>query len=147
MKLNWGSGIAAVYILFMVGVLIMVFIFMNQDVLLETDNYYSKGIKYQEQIDKAARTNELPEQLVIKLSNNNIIFSFPKIFKQTKIGGSIYFYRPSNNQKDFAIKIQTDTSAVQMISSDKLEKGLWKVKANWFANNQSYYNEKLLMVN
>ncbi|MDP2038234.1 MAG: FixH family protein, partial [Ignavibacteria bacterium] len=62
LKLNWGFGIAVTYILFVVVTLVMVFIFMNQDVSLETENYYSKGIEYQGQIDKINRTQSLPEQ-------------------------------------------------------------------------------------
>lgn len=147
MKLNWGSGIAAVYILFMIGVLIMVFIFMNQDVTLETDNYYIQGLQHQEQIDKETRTNELPEQTVIKQENGFIVIKFPGIFNNKDITGTVNFYRPSDNSKDFSFPVQTDSSNAQLIPSSNLEKGLWKIKINWNVKEISYYNEKILMVN
>ena len=147
MKLNWGSGIAAVYIIFVIAVLITVVVFMNQDVSLETKDYYAKGIAYQEQIDKMNRANELPEKLAIEQTGNYLNFSFPKIFNQHEIGGMIYFYRPSNNQKDFLVNIQTDTSGVQTIPVASIAKGLWKIKVDWSARNNTYYNEKILMVN
>jgi hypothetical protein len=147
MKLNWGSGIAAVYISFMVGVLIMVYIFMNQDVTLETEDYYAKGINYQEQIDKIKRTSELPEQLLIQQEGVNINFYFPKIFSQTEIDGTIFFYRPSDDKQDFTKEIQLNTEMRQSFSVLEIEKGLWKIKVDWLAKNNSYYNEKLIMVN
>lgn len=147
MKLNWGSGIAAVYILFMIGVLIMVFIFMNQDVTLETDNYYMKGIQHQEQIDKENRTNELPEQTEIKQENGFIVIKFPGIFYNRDITGVINFYRPSDNTKDFSFPVQTDSSNTQFVPSSNLEKGLWKIKINWDVKEISYYNEKIMVVN
>lgn len=147
MKLNWGSGIAAVYILFMIGVLIMVYIFMNQEVPLETSDYYAKGIAYQDQIDKQKRTSELPEQISIEQTGTSINFQFPKIFKRDMIGGSIYFYRPSNSGNDFSVNVETDTSGIQIIDAAKLDKGLWKIKVDWSVKNNNYYNEKLLMVN
>ena len=58
-KMNWGKGIAAVYICFVVIILGFVFYFMNQDVDLVTHKYYDEEIKYQEQIERMKRTNEL----------------------------------------------------------------------------------------
>ncbi len=147
MKLNWGGGIAAVYILFMIGVLIMVYIFMNQDVTLETEDYYAKGINYQTQIDKIKRTSELPEQLLIEQVGEKIIFSFPKLFSEKEIGGTIFFFRPSDDKKDFTKEIKPDSSMQQNFSVLEIEKGLWKIKVDWIVKNNSYYNEKLIMVN
>ena len=147
MKLNWGSGIAAVYISFMIGVLVLVFIFMNREVPLETSDYYLKGVEYQKQIDKIKRTNDLQEQLEIVQNDITINFQFPKIFTSNDIGGTINFYRPSDDKKDFTIKINTDTSRFQSVAAANLEKGLWKIKVDWLAKGNSYYNEKILMVN
>lgn len=147
MKLNWGSGIAVVYILFVIAVLIAVVVFMNQDVSLETKDYYAKGIAYQEQIDKMNRANELPEKLEIEQAGNYLNFNFPKIFRPNEIGGMIYFYRPSNKQQDFLVNIQPDTSGIQTVPVASIEKGLWKIKIEWAAKGNSYYNEKIFMVN
>lgn len=146
-KFNWGFGIAATYILFLIGTFVMVAIFMNQDVSLETDNYYAKGIEYQQHIDKLKRTEELPEKLAIQIEVKNLLLSFPKNFKSQSIAGTIQFYRPSEEGKDFTISIQPDSSNLQVIDKNLLAKGLWKIKVDWVADNISYYNEKMLMVN
>ncbi len=147
MKLNWGSGIGAVYILFVIATLAVVFIFMNQDVALESKDYYEKGIKYQEQIKKDENTKNLPEQLDISVSAVNVIITFPKIFKSQQIAGEIKFYRPSNSALDFSTPINADSSNSQSILLSSLKKGLWKIKIDWRVGETLYYNEKNIMVN
>lgn len=147
MKISWGTKIAATYILFVIGVLIMVFVFMNQDVPLVTDNYYAKELEYQNQIDKINRTNQLEEPLQIINKQSSINFIFPKQFYYNTIAGTIHFYRPSDPAKDFAVKISADTSNTQIVSTNKFIKGVWKVKVDWEVNGMSFYNEKILMVN
>ena len=120
---------------------------MNQDVSLETDNYYTKGIQYQEQIDKINRTKNLPEQIEVSVTKSGIAFSFPKIFSANEFQGKIFLYRPDNKLKDFTVDVSPDTSLSQLISTTDLDRGLWKIKVNWSAKGNSYYNEKLIMVN
>jgi len=146
LKFNWGTGIALVYAVFIIVVLITVIVFMNQDVSLETKDYYVKGIKYQQEIDRLNRTKELPEQLELLIKPEFVQVSFPKIFRSKKISGSINLYRPSDKTKDFSIAISTDSLCNQFIPASRLVKGLWKVKIDWLADGISYYNEKSLMV-
>lgn len=147
MKLNWGTGITVVYVFFIIGTLTIVFIFMNQDVTLEKDNYYSEGLAYQQQIDKINRTKSLPEQLEIIQEEALIKFIFPNFFQKKSISGTIFFYRPSDSGKDFSISINTDTTNIQTVSVLDFEKGLWKIKVDWNSNENSYYNEKILILN
>ena len=147
LKLNWGFGIAAVYILFLVGTLIMVMIFMNQDVSLESKDYYVKGIKYQEEIDKMKRSKELPEQLRISVEQNSIVFTFPKIFNNEELTGKIYFNRPSDDSKDLTVNVQADSTSKQFIPTLNISKGLWKIKVDWNGKGNSYLDHKIVMVN
>jgi hypothetical protein len=147
MKLNWGSGIGTVYIFFVIATLVMVSIFMNQDVALESNDYYEKGIKYQERIEKIKNTRSLPEQLDIMASNDKVELRFPKMFGSKEINGEIEFYRPSNRKNDFSVMITPDSTNTQKIITSSLEKGLWKVKVDWHAKAISYYDEKIIMVN
>lgn len=146
MKISWGTKIAAAYIVFVIGVLIMVFVFMNQEVHLVTDNYYAKELEYQNHIDKINRTNQLEEQLDIRNQQTVIKFIFPKQYNYKSIKGTINFYRPSDPAKDISFEITPDSFNTQIVSTEKLAKGVWKVKVDWLANNISYYNEKIIMV-
>ena len=147
MKFSWGVNITLFYSLFVIALLVVVFIFMRQDVGLVSPDYYAKEIAYQEQIDRTNRTIELAQPLEIVLEPARIIFSFPKNFESGDLSGSIHFYRPSNKEKDFVAGITADSSGNQIIDTGKLEKGLWKIKVDWRVRDVSYFNEKILMVN
>lgn len=146
MKLNWGSGIAITYILFMVAVIILVLIFMNQDVHLVTDDYYAKEIEYQQQIDKVERTKLLSEQPVVTFSNGIFMVSFPKSVKNI-INGEIQIYRPSDSNLDKTASIFLDAENRQLIKPPINLPGLWKVKIDWTRNDTNYYNEKIILSN
>ena len=54
MKLNWGYKIAIFYILFVVGIVFLVFKASNQKVDLVTADYYGEEVRYQgRRIDRA----------------------------------------------------------------------------------------------
>lgn len=147
MKLNWGTGILIIYIIF-VGLSFWFISFaMSKDVNLVTDDYYKKEIKYQEQIDKIKRTNNLSEKLKVKVQSESIIFQFPSIFPSDKIEGNILLYRPSNSYSDHSLSINLDKNNEQSFSSEHLLKGLWKIKVDWKVDSLTYFNEENIMVN
>ncbi|MCK9281031.1 MAG: FixH family protein [Melioribacteraceae bacterium] len=146
MKLNWGSGIAITYILFMAGVIILVVVFMNQDVHLVTDDYYAKEIEYQQQIDKVERTKLLKEQPEVTFNNGNFLISFPRGVNNI-VYGKIQVYRPSDSNLDKTVDILLDAENRQSIGLPINKPGLWKVKMDWIRNDTNYYNEKIILSN
>ena len=146
MKLNWGMGIFAAYVVFMIIVLGTVAFTTTVDVNLVADDYYEQELKYQNEIDKKERTNQLTEQVEIKLENENLRISYPKLFA-SNISGKINFYRPSDQKLDFALDIKTDTTGFQFIPIQKLAKGFWKIKVDWLHSGEEYLNEKNIVIN
>ncbi len=147
MKFDWGKGIFAAYAVFFVMIISVVVYMSSLDVNLVTEDYYEKELKHQEQIDKETRTSQLPEKLMIKVGQNLINLKFPSIFKPYDIAGLVQFYRPSDSRKDFSVNIRLDESSEQIISTENIPKGYWRIKVDWSANNIDYFNEKLVMIN
>ena len=146
MKLNWGVGIFAAYVVFMIVVLGTVAFTTTVDVDLVADDYYEQELKYQNEIDKKERTRQLSEQVGIKLENENLKIFYPKLFAPS-ISGKINFYRPADQKLDFVLDIKTDTTGLQFVSTQKLAKGFWKIKVNWFYSGEEYLNEKNIVIN
>lgn len=144
MKMNWGKGIAAAYISFAVLVLGFVTYFMTQDVELVTHKYYDEEIKYQDQIEKIKRTNDLAEKPAIEIEQLSLKLSFPKSILNNSLDGTINFYRPADKGKDFSVQIDLDKDGVQLINSSRLIRGLWKVQLNWKLNGLDYYSEQII---
>lgn len=146
-KISWGTGISIVIILFLIitiGQAIAIHYFVDYDLVVE--EYYDEEIKYQSQIEKIKRTNNLPETLNIKLSNDFIEFEFPSIFQAEKISGIIIFYKPSDDLLDKKEIIELESNNKMYFATSELNTGLWKVKVDWEVDKVKYFNEKILMV-
>lgn len=147
MKFSWGKGIFITYSLFLVIILTVVVYVSSMDVNLVTEDYYEKELNHQEQIDKAARTIQLPEQLNITVTQNLINLKFPSLFKPYDISGLVQFYRPSDSQQDFSVNIELSNSLEQTILTSSIQKGYWRIKVDWTVEEKDYFNEKLVMIN
>jgi hypothetical protein len=143
---NWGTGILIGIIIFIVITVTMTVIFMNQDVNLVTDKYYENSLKYQDEIDKQSRTNSLNEEVKINFNGQELTFLFPEDYKNKNISGEIYFYRPSNPKLDFKIPLLLNEASSQIIPTQRLEKGFWRLKLNWTMDGNGYCNEKAITV-
>jgi len=147
MKFNWGTGITISIILFLIVSFAMLFHFMNQKVDLVTNNYYEKTLVYQTKIDEANRSEEINGEIKLEYLNNRLKFIFP-ISTINKISeGEMYFYRPSDSNKDFKAPFQLNENNEMVWDASKIDKGYWKVQIHWLVNNESYSVERTLMIN
>lgn len=141
MKISWGTGIVIAIVIFMAITVATVIFMMNQDVDLVSEDYYEKGIKYQQQIDKESRSQNLKENVKMDWTGNMFEISFPEEYDNQSITGEILFYRPSDSKKDFKLPLSL-TNRNQVIPVSGLQKGFWRVQLNWRLNNKdNYYSE------
>jgi hypothetical protein len=146
-KISWGTGIAFGIIVFVIISITMTVIFMTQDVSLVSDNYYEKSLSYQEEIDKQSRTKSLDEQVKINFNGEVINILFPIAYLEKNISGEIYFYRPSNPALDFKLPLHLAEDGSQIIPTQRLQKGFWRLKLNWTMDGNGYYSEKSITIN
>lgn len=147
-KSGWGIGIFALYggfVLFMI-IIVVVASFQNFD-LVEND-YYEKGLAYQDKIDKTSRTNTLTRKPELKYdaANSDVVISYPPECVGDSLDGTILLYRPSNSRWDREYPVGITSDNRQIISAESLVPGLWKVKINWIWRGQSYYYESKIMI-
>ena len=143
--MNWGKGIAALYIGFVVLVLATVVFTFTQRVDLVTDNYYEKELKFQEQIDRLERTKGLPQKLILENNRKEIIIKFP-VKPDPGNKDTIIFYKPSDPSKDVRIPVNADSLGKQTVPVAKLAKGFLKAKILWTSNGKEYYAEEILNI-
>jgi len=146
MKINWGTGITITIVVFMLISFWLIYFSFNQEVNLVRDDYYEAEVKHDEQTETINRTNNLTNPLKISVDASSVIIKFPDDAKNTKISGEIMFYRPSDRNLDFTLKIDPDTSNQQIVKTEKLLKGMWKVNVYWNIDSVKYYNEQIIMV-
>lgn len=146
MKISWGTGLTIFIVTFLVVTIGVVLYLMTIDVNLVADDYYEQEIKYQQQIDKIERSLELKEQLNIEVIDGNIRINYPAIFDPKEIKGSILCYRPSTNRFDRNFSVATDSTFKQVIKTNLMAEGMWKVKVDWEVKGTTYFNEEIVML-
>lgn len=146
MKLNWGTSIAIVYITFATVMVGMVIKSKSFDHALVVDNYYEEDLKYQSHLNKLANSRTLTNDLTIneKADEHSLYFHFPKEFRQ--VDGKILLYRPDDMRKDIEVKIQPDEQKMQVVPTNKLLPGRWKVKVDWQGDGKEFFKEETIFL-
>jgi hypothetical protein len=144
MKINWGHKIAAVYILFVVGILFLAYKASHEEFDLVNNDYYGEELKYQNVIDQKARVAALSAPVQVEQESHKITISFPQDFTNQPIKGEVYLYCPSDEKKDIRqpFSISNLTCVTQVPAKAK---GLYDLKLSWEAGGQTFYQEQKII--
>jgi hypothetical protein len=145
--MNWGLRIILLYTAFVGGMLFLVYKCTQQSVDLVSTDYYAQELKFQDKIDRLNNSEQLDVKLAVVYSpeHSNIQIVFPESSTPNNTTGEIVLFRPDNSKLDFKIPIDI-TEGVQNIPTDKLSKGLWRVKSSWSTNDTPYYQEEKIII-
>ena len=146
MKIHWGTGLAVVFLIFAVGILIMARISMNREVDLVSDDYYQQELRHQDQIDGQNRSNNLSEHPSIVVSPDTVSLRLPRSFTPDSTSGNLTFYRPADLHKDFIVALRLDSTNTQLVPTTSLQKGLWRLKVRWAQHHQDFYHEEAIVI-
>lgn len=113
---------------------------------LVDENYYQKDVEFESHLNKISNTNDLSNQLKIDYvsKDQQITLSFPNDLKT--ITGEILCFRPSDESKDFKIKIATNGSFQQIIPTADMINGLWRIQISWSADGRDFYSEEVIII-
>jgi hypothetical protein len=140
-KWNWGTKLAlwiTVFILFMLG---LVFMTIMNDVTLVEKDYYPKGLDYQNRINEMENAKLVNASFKVKQLENEIEIQFPNVNADS---GTIYFFRPSNNQMDRMIRFDDSDNGVKHLDISDFHKGKYVMKISWKSANKAYYLEQVM---
>lgn len=144
MKISWGTGIWVLYGSFVLMMVTMVGMSVVQKIDLVTDDYYAEEIKYQDRIDKVKNAGQLAVPLAWEVTDSGVTVNYPKELKN--VTGVIHFYCPSDNTKDFSVKIQPDVKNSQFIPTKNASVGRYRIQFDWQANGTVYWNEGIINI-
>ena len=148
MKKNiWPIAIIVYFIVFITGIVTWVSFAMRHDDQLVRPDYYEHEIKYQDQIDRVARTGALTTKAAISYQPDEtaIVVQVPAEMRQ-KLEGNIQLYRPSDARLDQRIALAPEADGTQRINVKELKAGHWKVRVNWKVDAQEYFLEKTIVL-
>lgn len=145
-KFNWGIAIIIVIILFFGSMAFRIWLSYQQDLNLVMEDYYPKGINFQQQIQKENNLNKLKQKPQIVLKGAHLLIIYPGSFKGHNLKGSILVYRPSDSKLDHKFEMNPDTTMIQMIDANQFISGKYQVKMDWEMDDTPYYMEKEIFV-
>ncbi len=143
---NWGTGIAILYISFVVGILGLVALTTTQRVDLVSEDYYALELDFQNKIDKTRRAQALREPLRWRMTDRTLEVQFPREFSPRNMAGKIRFYCPADNTKDTEFAIVPNAQNQQSIPLDKLKPGRYLLQFDWKNGETTYWNEGVVAV-
>ena len=146
MKIGWGTKIAILYIGFVMLVMAMVIISMNQKVELVSEDHYQQELVFQNQINSTDNANALPEKISHSFSSSGIELQFPSVFKGEAVSGKINFFLPSDASRDLSLAIKLDDNGCQAISYGGLINGMYRMQISWKVRNKNYYSEDIVHI-
>lgn len=136
--MNWGYKILTVYIIFVAGILFLVFksSFQNQDLVVP--DYYEQELKFQQRIDETERANALSTDVKYVIRGKEIIIIFPPEMKGITVSAHVLLYCTADKSKDLE-QDQTTKDGEIKLALPPANKGLYELKINWAANAKTYY--------
>jgi hypothetical protein len=146
MNISWGTKIAILYSSFVLMIGVMVYVCVNQQVDLVSDDYYERELAFQDKINEMNNANALPEKIIHTILASEIQLQFPNLFKGQKMEGEIYFFRPSDKSKDFKLPVSLNDNMQEVISLSNLSKGMYKMQINWTTNEKKYFSEEVIVI-
>ncbi len=143
--MSWGTKILIVYVVFILGILAMVFKSSTQKTDLVTTDYYAKELKYQEKIDEMQRAEALSAPVEYVIKDNSLIIQFPKDFAGKKLAGEAVLYCPSDEKRDIKKSFFLMDESLH-INISAVNSGLYELHLSWQDGGVTYYFEKKIFI-
>lgn len=146
MKWNWGTGIAASYVLFAAATVGFVIFAMRHTVALVRPDYYAASQREDQQIAARERARRLEPAVSITESGNRVISLSVPPHQAGTARGTILLYRASDPAADRTFPLALQPDGTQQVRVEALAAGHWIVKLHWTAAGRDYDVEQPLVL-
>ncbi len=143
--MNWGKGIAILYLSFVAFMIGLVYLCLQQkDIFLVTEDYYKEELAYQNKIDHMNNVKTLSAPVTVNYTETGLTIDFPD--ESLNAIGMIRFYRPSNANMDISIPFKLVSESSVSLPTDTYQNGLWVLKVTWEKDSKNYYLEEKITI-
>ena len=138
--MNWGYKLMTDFVLFVLGILVMVYKASQFSSELVTTGYYEKELVYQNQIDAMNRSAALNEAVTVSYNGKYLIVKFPDMFRGVEIVADVELYCPSDKRQDRHFSQKTQFAGLELVVTD-LQPAKYYVNVNWYQNDDHYFDK------
>jgi hypothetical protein len=143
--MSWGKKITILYLSFVALIVTLVVLCFGQKVELESKDYYSQELKFQDRIEAISNEKNLASTFSNEVNSNALILKADSSLFGKGFEGSINFFRPSDSSKDVKLKMNFNNNQ-QIIPTNKLIHGVYKMQLSWVSNGISYFKEDVIFI-
>ncbi len=140
--MSWGYRVVIIIGTFVIGILTMVYISMQQDIDMIDDQYYDKELKYQQVIDAKRNLQEFNDSVLVTQENGQITIKIPAGAATQIQNGRIEFLRPSDKTKDKIVTLSQGSPGWASLPEAELTRGLYRLRAQWQSAGKEFYDER-----
>ena len=130
-------------VVFMLFIIVLVYKISAQKIDLVDENYYERGILYQNDINKYAASEEVVRELSYNNASRLLLL---RCNEQMKFAGTLTLYRPNDASMDITLPFKLDSLGCFTYETSRLKKGIWKATFEWTLGGKLMATEKQLMV-
>ncbi len=142
--MNWGHKIFIVIIVFVVGILSMVYVSMQQTNEMFDENYYAQELQFQSLIDAQKALQKLQTGPIIQQDQQFVTIQLPKSSYEMIQDGSVNFLKQDNQKGDLKFKLLPDSSGKFQVNKIDFKKSVYKIRVKWTNQKQLYYIDENL---
>ena len=143
--MNWGYKILTVYLIFIAGILLLVFKSSSQKMDLVASDYYEQELKYQARINETERANSLSAALKYAIIDRDLVIDFPAEMNTKRLTAQVLLYCTADQTKDVQKNFSTENGQVEF-PLPSTNKGLHELRVTWAVNGTSYFFKHKIML-
>ena len=145
----WPYGIIAVFAVFIPATIGLIIMACSHKEELVSANYYEQEIKFQAQMERLARTQQLGPQagVAYDAAARSLSITLPADHVRREATGHIELYRASAAGLDRQVKLQPNASGLQTLDTSGFPAGPWKVRVSWKVGSEDFLIEKNVVLN
>jgi hypothetical protein len=136
---NWGTKLLISLVFFIGLLVVLAYLSTRHSIMLVEEDYYPKGLKYQDRLDEIDNARPLAEQIRIYQEVDEVVIEFPDIKPDT---GTVLFFRPSGEEYDRSFQMKTEVLSVVSFPKSAFTKGKYLVKIYWMQDGRGYFIER-----
>jgi nitrogen fixation protein FixH len=144
----WPTAIIGYFVVFISFLIGFVAFASRQRVELVRKDYYDEEILFQQQIDRAKRTQPFHGRVFVNYdaAARGITVAVPPEHVSDGFSGKVTFYRPSDSQLDRRLELRPDSTGRLTIDARGIQGGLWRVRIDWSIRGLEYSYEDLVVI-
>lgn len=140
--MNWGTKVVLGLATFMTFIIVLAVIMFNSksDALVDND-YYEKGINYNQVYNRKEQVKLDHAQPAVVLLPEQVSITF-----KHQSSGTIRLMRTSDKKLDRVFPFESNENLLVSIPSAGLHTGPWRLIIEWVSNGKSYLDEREIII-